>query len=130
MDLPLAADFLGHAQRAIVQSVQRRFRGLALGAFGGHVQLLALLPGRFDGRAQFAHAQILIAFRNWVRLSVSCSISPGATSIKGPCLPQGASVFSHTVVMPKARAGTRLRAMSSNIAASGPSTAPALITCV
>src|SRR5688572_17560212 len=118
MHLPCTVDLLGDAQGPVVQRVQRGFHRVALRAFAGDTQRIALVPGGFDGAAQITHGQILMLCRNWVRFSVSWLMSPSQTSISGPCLPQGASVFNHTVVMPMARAGTRLRAISSNMAAS------------
>src|SRR5258708_38880707 len=112
MHRPLAVDLLGDAQGTVVQRVQRRFHGVAFCALGRHAQLIALLPGGVDGGAEVTHGQILILCRNCVRSSVWWSMSPGAVSINGPCLPQGELFFNHIVVIPMARAGARLRAMS------------------
>ena len=50
---------LGHAGLAGIEQVERRVHGLAHGALGLEIDLVAALPGLLDGGLKIAHASLL-----------------------------------------------------------------------
>ena len=119
MHLPFAADLLGDAQAAGIQPVQRVLHRVAHRALGRDAQRVALCPRRrsmVSARSLMSDPDGVQKCGQIVGLMIDMVRSRNR-KFAGPAATRPSRCSSHTVVMPSACAGTRLRAISSNIAA-------------
>ena len=116
MHMPLAAVFLGDAQRAGVEILQRRLDRVAHLALGIRADAVARLPGIVDRCGRGFHSAM--SDPDGVEKDgevASFVIDIGR--VRGLPGDWPSPSLSHTVVMPSACAGARLRGVSSNRAA-------------